>query len=556
MPASTSGIKTYSTMQVDMTLLGAGLALLIGGVILFVLTSKSDDSSGGAAKTKVEGKKTKKSDENGISSASKISVPVKEAPNESSVAFKEESGATEPVAAKKKKKKNKNKDNGTIAVEDVVNSTQITPQVPATTSKPATTPVSVLKTETSKTMEERSAEEASKARKKQEMEDSRTAARLAESEYNSSMGITSTTSDAGWEVAQTGKKGKKKGGSSLALASASASESALESAIPMASISSPPPGDAAHHLGLPAMQVSSTQDASEPDGVAMVTKSVQIENRKLGIIIGPKGVTKIAIQTATNTEIITPRQVDVDNKDSSALVTVDVVGNVEWEVNAAIRAVKDMAMKGYCALLGGENFSEGSISVHSTFLPELIGKGGSVLKAVQNHYNVKLTVPQMARDAKVDCKVMVVGDKKDVKKAKECIKVLNKYHHTEVTHPGLCHDELELEAATHRFIIGHRGSEIHHIQKNFKVAVHIPGPYSLHENVLVVGEPDGVMRAVAYINKIVEKAMEPKQSAEDMIAAEAAAAASAVVDDDDVLEPWMETYTKDGGATSQLSFNI
>ena len=45
--------------------------------------------------------------------------------------------------------------------------------------------------------------------------------------------------------------------------------------------------------------------------------------------------------------------------------------------------------------------------------------------------------------------VMVVGDKKDVKKAKECIKVLNKYHHTEVTHPGLCHDELEFDTSVH-----------------------------------------------------------------------------------------------------------
>ena len=91
-------------------------------------------------------------------------------------------------------------------------------------------------------------------------------------------------------------------------------------------------------------------------------------------MIGPKGVNKIAIQAATNTEIITPRQ-DENNKDSAALVNVEVMGKVEWEVNAAIRAVKDMAVKGYCARLGGENFSEGSISIHSTFLPELIGKG-------------------------------------------------------------------------------------------------------------------------------------------------------------------------------------
>ena len=41
---------------------------------------------------------------------------------------------------------------------------------------------------------------------------------------------------------------------------------------------------------------------------------------------------------------------------------------------------------------------------------------------------------------------------------------------------------------------------------------------------LVVGEPDDVRRAVTHISKEVEKALEPKQSAEELIAAEATAA--------------------------------
>jgi hypothetical protein len=160
----------------------------------------------------------------------------------------------------------------------------------------------------------------------------------------------------------------------------------------------------------------------------------------------------------------------------------------------------------------------------------------------------------VARDTKTDCKVMVVGDRKDVKRAKECIKVLSKYHHTEITHPGMCHDEMELSEEVHGYVIGYKGSEIHHIQKNFKVAVHIPGPFSLHEHVLVVGEPDDVRRAVTYINKVVEKALEPKQSAEEIIATEAAAAV-AVDAEEEVLEPWMESYIKKGGS-STLDFVI
>merc|ERR1711871_867254 len=339
-------------------------------------------------------------------------------------------------------------------------------------------------------------------------------------------------------------KGKKKGGSSGAALPPAIDHTPV---VPVAPISSPAPSDATHHLGLPAMQASG-ETAAAAEGIAMVTRSVQIESRRLGIVIGPKGVTKIAIQAATNTEIITPRQ-EENSKDSAASVNVQVVGEVEWEVNQAIRAIKDMAVKGYCALLGGENFSEGSISVHSTFLPELIGKGGTVLRTLQTHYDVKISVPQIARDAKMDCKVMVVGDKKDVKRAKECIKVLCKYHHTEVTHPGMCHDEMELDSSVHGYIIGYKGSMIHHIQKNFKVAIHIPGPYSLHENVLVVGEPDDVRRAVTHISKEVEKALEPKQSAEELIAAEAKTAV-ATDQEEEALEPWMEAYIKKGGSTN------
>ena len=93
-----------------------------------------------------------------------------------------------------------------------------------------------------------------------------------------------------------------------------------------------------------------------------ISKSVKVEGKRLGVIIGPKGVTKIAIQDATSTEIRTPRldpEAKDKDRDSSALVDVEVIGRQEWEVNAAIKAVKDMASKGYCALLAGDNFSEG-----------------------------------------------------------------------------------------------------------------------------------------------------------------------------------------------------
>ena len=66
---------------------------------------------------------------------------------------------------------------------------------------------------------------------------------------------------------------------------------------------------------------------------------------------------------------------------------------------------------------------------------------------------------------------MVVGDREKVKKAKELIKELIRYHHTTITHPGVAHLEMTIDPALHKHVIGAKGSEIKHIQQNFKVHI-------------------------------------------------------------------------------------
>lgn len=558
-------------MEINLSTLAAVAVVVALGVILLVTsTGKKEPESNAAAGSKAAVKKTKvdaakpkpKTAPAAVTSAAP--KPAKEAVT-AEEAVKRADGEEDASNGGDKKKKKKNKKGAKKAEEGEA------PKAPA----PAKT-VKVERDDAAlespkaevpkKKVVDGAADDEKRRREQQEAEDSITAMNLANAEYaafNTGGKVDEAgagSADAGWGIAGQKKKNKKKGSNANVTSSVEAAGARVESEKPTTESAAAVPiasSDAHHHLGLPAMQYNDNTAVLVPENAVSavpteISKSVKVESKRLGVIIGPKGVTKIAIQDATSTEIRTPRldpEAKDKDRDSSALVDVEVIGSQDWEVNAAIKAVKDMASKGYCALLAGENFSEGSITVHSTFLPELIGKGGGVLKTLQNHYNVKITVPQVPRDSKTDCKVMVVGDKKDVKRAKECIKVLCKYHHTEITHPGMCHDEMELDASVHGYVIGYKGSMIHHIQKNYKVAIHIPGPYSLHEHVLVVGEPDDVRRAVIHIQKEVEKALEPKQTQEEVIAAEATAAV-ATDQEEEALEPWMEAYIKKGGSTN------
>ena len=89
-----------------------------------------------------------------------------------------------------------------------------------------------------------------------------------------------------------------------------------------------------------------------------VTIDTVIDSKKVGVVIGPKGVTKIALQTALNVEINLPKTA----KESSEPVTVSVSGPAE-NVPKAIKAIQDLCTKGYSAVIEGEDFRETQVSV-------------------------------------------------------------------------------------------------------------------------------------------------------------------------------------------------
>ena len=95
-----------------------------------------------------------------------------------------------------------------------------------------------------------------------------------------------------------------------------------------------------------------------PAPVDLVTKELTVEAKKLGLLIGPKGITKIGMQTATGTEISMPKV----EKDHTGPVTVAVTGSAEG-VDRAVYALNELCQKGYCNLLASPDFHEGYVEV-------------------------------------------------------------------------------------------------------------------------------------------------------------------------------------------------
>lgn len=62
------------------------------------------------------------------------------------------------------------------------------------------------------------------------------------------------------------------------------------------------------------------------------------------------------------------------------------------------------------------------------------------------------------------CSVGVAGDKAACAQAKVVISSIAKYHHHEVTHPGLIHKEVDVPPEYLNFVIGTKGAEIKHIK--------------------------------------------------------------------------------------------
>lgn len=111
-------------------------------------------------------------------------------------------------------------------------------------------------------------------------------------------------------------------------------------------------------------------------------------------------------------------------------------------------------------------------------------------------------------------KITIAGSREGVALAKQIIKEITEVFHHSITHPGVVHNTVAVPERYYNVIIGTKGSEIRHIQNNFKVSVKIPNETSSFRDVMVLGQPAECEAAIRYIQKLVEKVQEKEQMRE------------------------------------------
>merc|ERR1712232_46812 len=96
--------------------------------------------------------------------------------------------------------------------------------------------------------------------------------------------------------------------------------------------------------------------------------------------------------------------------------------------------------------------------------------------------------------------VTIIGERNSVTKCHEAVRSILMHHHHESTHPGEQHDTIEVHAQARAAIIGKNGSELRHIQNNWRVRV-----YMHRETVSIVGLANDVARSTAYVKRMLAR---------------------------------------------------
>jgi len=187
--------------------------------------------------------------------------------------------------------------------------------------------------------------------------------------------------------------------------------------------------------------------------------------------------------------------------------------------------------------LAYDDFEEEGVPVYPSLFPDIIGAKGVIIQEIKKQAKVEVDIPPVPKNAPAGkkYKITIAGSKAGVTLGKEIISSIAMYGHHELTHPGVAHKEMEIEEWRYRYLIGTKGSEMRHIQNNYKVRVNIPREFSMNENVVIIGEPRDIDRAVKYIEKMMYEADQPKGRG---------ASEQAIDDGADTgeVEEWMRPY--------------
>lgn len=296
---------------------------------------------------------------------------------------------------------------------------------------------------------------------------------------------------------------------------------------------------------------SPTKEAMKTKKVAPITKpppaitmnateeennriEVPIAANRIGALMGEKGITLKIVQDITSTTI------DVPDRDAAEVVVIGIHGEDMAGAERAARIVRDLANKGYCTLLEDPDFVESSVKVPIGQVHEVIGKGGRVIKAIQDSLGVRLNVPDTSNTGrKKVLKVGIAGAKAAVEEARATVRSIVQIGYSEVTHPGMTHAQVEVPAELYSVVIGPRGSTIKHLQNSYEVKVNIPRGTDSGDKearVVVVGPASGVKFAKQEIEKIVHRTLHENDYAE-------VETDSYGDEEEEAYEPWMNEFS-------------
>merc|ERR1712125_26713 len=249
------------------------------------------------------------------------------------------------------------------------------------------------------------------------------------------------------------------------------------------------PGMAAQGVNVPrAVPPPASEAAKEEPKGDSTSVNIKVPEERVGVVIGPKGKNIKLIQEKTGVT-----RIDTTGMEFTISGPAKAVAEAEM-------AIKDLISKGYTHL-AYDDFQEDFVMVLDKKLPDIIGKKGAIIIKLKEALGVEVTIPKVVAPGK-KCKVTIAGATDAVKKGKEVIESICQYQHHEVTHPGEIPEEMDIPPECYAWIIGSKGSELRHIQNNYRVKVSIPR--ESHGSVLVVGAKEDVPRAVTYIWKICE----------------------------------------------------
>lgn len=283
-------------------------------------------------------------------------------------------------------------------------------------------------------------------------------------------------------------------------------------------------------------------------------QSITIPANKIGVVIGPKGSTWHYIQDTY--EVVLNKEESTNGQ--TAVIVVS--GAKADSVSKVTKGIKDLTTKGYSAITATMNmpstatadhsevFMERSMQVPSKCVADIVGKNGATIRALQEVTNAKVLITNntnVVNDVS-QSRVTIAGLKSQVNEAKSIIKEILEFHHSNRLNDELIHmeiDDKEVPYEMYSILIGTKGSEIKHIQGNFKVSLHIPNETSINKHIILVGEESNVQAAYKYILKLVQQ-VNDRKAQNGVKGYEPAGDLESVEEEEEVLEPWMKQYIK------------